>query len=94
MIIRILLAVIILVLAFVASYLNKNNVTFSKVLAEDTKQAPIQQVFQRFAKTCLILAIVGLIFFFLGNRLLALIYIGSVMLASALFSIKLSKLIS
>lgn len=94
MIIRILLIIIILVLFFVANYLNKNNLSFSKVLAGDHPQEPIQTIFKQFAKTCLILGAIGLLFLVLGHKTPALIYIAVVMIASALFSIKLSKLIS
>ncbi|MBP1039970.1 hypothetical protein I6N95_02990 [Vagococcus sp. BWB3-3] len=94
MIIRILLIIIMLVLFFVAYYLQKNNQSFSKVLAGDTPQEPIQAIFKQFAKTCLILGAIGLVFFILGHKTLALTYIAVVMIASAIFSIKLSKLIS
>lgn len=94
MLIRILLVMVILVLFFVANYLNKNNTSFSQVLAGEHDQAPIQQIFLQFAKTCLALALIGLIFLVLGHKLLAIGYIALVLIASAIFSIRLSKLIS
>lgn len=94
MIIRVLLVSVILVLVFVAHYLNKNNQSFSKVLAGDDQPEAIQTVFKQFAKTCLLLAVIGVIFLVLGHKTLALAYIAVVMLGSAVFSIKLSKLIS
>lgn len=94
MIIRILLVIVVLVLFFVAYYLRKNNLSFSQVLAGDNQPEPIQTIFKQFAKTCLILALIGLIFLVLGHKSLALAYIAVVMIASAIFSINLSKLIS
>lgn len=94
MFVRILLIVIILVLGFVANYLHKNSTQFSKVLAEEQSELVIQQLFKRFAQTCLVLAITGLPVILLGDKLIAIGYVALILFASAIFSILLSKAIS
>lgn len=93
MIIRILLSVIVIILFVVANYFKKNKDNFSQVLANDKPKEPIAKVFGTFGKACFILAIIGIPVLLYGHKTIALIYVAVVMAISAVFSVKLTKVI-
>ncbi|WEG73219.1 hypothetical protein [Vagococcus intermedius] len=96
MLIRILLALIVIILIITARYLFKNFQPFGKMLASENTEmiAEIQETLQAFGKVCLALSVLGLAVFAINHQTISLVYICIVMLASAIFSIKLSKKIS
>jgi len=82
---------IVIILALVSAGLKKYYPTLSQVLGGPTHQATITQLFQFSLKVTQALIILGVIFVFINNKSASLFYISSVLIASGIFSYRLSK---
>lgn len=92
--IKLLLPLTALILTLIGYYFAKHRVNLSHVLGEEENQLSIQQLFLALSKTYYGLALLGLVLFFFPTKTIALGYISVIMIASAFFSLKLSKKIS
>ncbi|MDT2817826.1 hypothetical protein K5X77_05800 [Vagococcus lutrae] len=89
--IRFFTMTIVIILALVSAGLKKYYPTLSQVLGGSTHQATITQLFQFSLKVTQVLIILGVIFVFINNKSASLFYISSVLIASGIFSYRLSK---
>ena len=89
--IRFFTMTIVIILALVSAGLKKYYPTLSQVLGGPTHQATITQLFQFSLKVTQALIILGVIFVFINNKSASLFYISSVLIASGIFSYRLSK---
>lgn len=89
--IRFFTMTIVIILALVSAGLKKYYPTLSQVLGGPTHQATITQLFQFSLKVTQVLIILGVIFVFINNKSASLFYISSVLIASGIFSYRLSK---
>lgn len=91
--IRFFTMTIVIILALVSAGLKKYYPTLSQILGGPTNQATITQLFQFSLKVTQVLIILGVMFVFINNKSASLFYISSVLIASGIFSYRLSKLI-
>lgn len=89
--IRFFTMAIVIILALVSAGLKKYYPTLSQALGGPTHQATITQLFQFSLKVTQVLIILGVIFVFINNKSASLFYISSVLIASGIFSYRLSK---
>lgn len=89
--IRFFTMTIVIILALVSAGLKKYYPTLSQFLGGPTHQATITQLFQFSLKVTQVLIILGVMFVFINNKSASLFYISSVLIASGIFSYRLSK---
>lgn len=89
--IRILTAILIIVLLFVAIMLNKYHQKISRVLGDGKTDEHIAKLFKSFINWCFVLSAAGLLFLYINQKIATLIYLVLIMSMSAFYSLKISK---